>query len=172
MDVVADTLIVAGAAVAASSAAAARLGGGRRLREKRNLSAACQSAAAATQAAAGLIDSKEMLLPVSLPPLENASGCALAEGGVSSSSFSFRGGAAAVAEPNSPEAVKAACRAAAAGKPGVYVVHSCSSGLNPTFWGDLLKHGREYSMLYPYYARLSRTLQSPFFDTDFEKFKR
>ncbi|OEH76515.1 NAD-binding domain 4 domain-containing protein [Cyclospora cayetanensis] len=155
VDVVADSLIVCGAAVAASNAA---------LINKYHSAAAAADgvAATATQAAAKHVDPNCMLCPVQVPPPFTHASVAVAASAA----------APAVAPENARDLEEEAAAAAAAGRPGIYVIHSCTSDINPTYWRDLLIHGREYNMLCPYYSRLRRQLQSPYFDTDFKQFRR
>lgn len=158
VDVVADSLIVSAAAVAASSVA---------LVSRYPAAAAAATVsdwpeAAATRAAAAHINSDCMLYPVQIPPLRTRSQVVAAASPA----------APAVAPLGARDFQEQAAEGAAAGKPGVYVVHSCTSDINPTYWGDLLIHGREYNMLNPYYSRIRRNMQTPFFDTDFKQFRR
>ncbi|KAL8272083.1 hypothetical protein Esti_004018 [Eimeria stiedai] len=164
VDVVADSLIVCGAAVAASNAA---------LLNKNRVSGAAAAAAgaaadsavaAATQAAAAHVNPSCMLYPVQVPPLKHQTPAAAAAAAAAA--------APAVAARGAPDPDSAAAAAAAAGRPGIYVVHTCTSDINPTYWRDLLIHGREYSMLCPYFSRIRRHLKTPFFDTDFKQFRR
>ncbi|KAL8432915.1 hypothetical protein Efla_006716 [Eimeria flavescens] len=171
VDVVADALVVCGAAVAASHAA---------LKRKHRAAAAAAPAVAAdaaaaapradptvvaaTEAAAAHVDPSCMLYPVQVPPLKHQTPAAAAAAAAAA--------APAVAPLGAPDPEEAAAAAAAAGRPGIYVVHSCTSDINPTYWRDLLIHGREYNMLCPYYSRIRRHLQTPFFDTDFKQFRR
>ncbi|KAL8433389.1 hypothetical protein ACSSS7_003944 [Eimeria intestinalis] len=193
VDVVADSLIVCGAAVAASHAALSK--------ENRGLAAAAPAGpggraaaaaapaadvhtevAAATRAAAAHVDPSCMLYPAQVPPLKHEktpaaiptarAGAATAAAAVAAAAAPAAPAAPAVAARGLRDLEEAAAAAAAAGRPGIYVVHACTSDINPTYWRDLLIHGREYSMLCPYFSRIRRHLQTPFFDTDFKQFRR
>ena len=202
VDVVADSLIVAAATVAASHVVLAQqaAAAGTATAAVTAAAAAKGPAVAATRAAAKHVKPSCMLLPVELPPLQHvspAAAAAAAGAGAAAADPSAAvvasvgpcsaapavapaGCSTAVKTSNpSPEAAAAAAAAATAaaaaatgGRPGVYVIHSCSSDLNPTYWRDLLVHGREYNSLCPLFSRIRRHLTTPFFDMDFKQFKR
>ncbi|EPR61700.1 NAD-binding domain 4 domain-containing protein [Toxoplasma gondii RUB] len=39
-------------------------------------------------------------------------------------------------------------------------------------WGDILYYGREYNMMNPFFNRITRDLQTPYFEGDFDDFRR
>ncbi|PHJ23709.1 acyltransferase domain-containing protein [Cystoisospora suis] len=148
VDVVADALIVAGAAVAAAHAHANP--------KTMALAARADPAAAASIAAAKCVLPQYLPRSISLPKNVSPAPSAL------------------------PSPTKAGQRDPSSGEispvrdgvPGVYVIHCCTSDTNPVRWGDILYYGREYNMLNPFFNRITRDLQTPYFEGDFEDFRR
>ncbi|PFH34535.1 hypothetical protein BESB_065680 [Besnoitia besnoiti] len=149
VDVVADALIVSGAAVAAAHAYA----------NPTALATVAHPAAAASLAAA------KCVLPQYLPH------AIILPKNISPASSPLPSPASA--DAHRPErATDSVLNKRSHGAPGVYVIHCCTSDTNPVRWGDILYYGREYNMMNPFFNRITRDLQTPYFEGDFDDFRR